>query len=167
MEIECVLQKLKQAVAKTERITTKKASLSVLECLLLRTEDGQLTIQATNLDIGIKISIPVKVQTSGEVAVPADVFSRYLSNLPEEGAVTLEKEENTLLISSETTNTEIKVQPTDEFPSIPSVEDGKEITISANKLVSGFDSVWYAASPSSMKPELSSLYIHRIIIFIL
>ena len=160
MEIECVLPKLKQAVAKTERITTKKASLSVLECLLLEAEDGQLTIQATNLDIGIKMSVPVKVQEAGEVAVPAGVFSRYLSNLPEEGAVTLETEENTLLVSSETTDTEIKVQPTDEFPSIPSVEDGKEVTVSSDNLVSGFDSVWYAASPSSMKPELSSVSVY-------
>ncbi|PSO46600.1 MAG: hypothetical protein BRC24_01140, partial [Parcubacteria group bacterium SW_4_46_8] len=80
MEIECVLPKLKQAVAKTERITTKKASLSVLECLLVEAEGGQLTIQATNLDIGIKMSVPVKVQAAGEVAVPAGVFSRYLSN---------------------------------------------------------------------------------------
>lgn len=160
MEIECVLPKLKQAVAKTERVTTKKASLSVLKCLLLRTEDGQLTIQATNLDIGIEISVPVKVETPGEVAVPADVFSQYLSHLPEEGAVSLSKDENTLLVSSETTETEIKIQPTDEFPSIPSVDDGKEVTIATNDLISGFDSVWYAASPSSMKPELSSVSVY-------
>jgi DNA polymerase-3 subunit beta len=160
MEIECVLQKLKQAVAKTERITTKKASLSVLECLLLEAEDGQLTIQATNLDIGIKINVPVKVETPGKIAVPADVFSRYLSHLPEQGAVTLSTEDSTLQVSSNTTETEIKIQPTDEFPSIPDVEDGDEVTIPADKLISGFDSVWYAASPSSMKPELSSVSVY-------
>lgn len=157
MDIECVLPKLKQAVSKTERVTTKKASLSVLECLLLEVEDNSLVVQATNLDIGVRINIPVKVSDTGKVAVPAGVFSQFLSHLPDEGAVSLTHEENTLSITTDNTSTEIKTQPTDEFPSIPEVEESREIKISADDLITGFKSSWYAASPSSMKPELSSV----------
>lgn len=152
MKIECVLPKLKQAVAKTERVTTKKASLSVLECLLLRIEDSTLLVQATNLDIGVQVSVPVKVESAGEVAVPASVFSQFLSHLPDEGAVELEHEDNTLSVTTDTTSTKIKTHPTDEFPSIPKVDNGETVTISADDLSNGFSSVWYAASPSSMKP---------------
>ncbi len=160
MKIESVLEKLKSAVEKTEKITTKKASLSVLECLLLEVKDNTLFVRATNLDIGIEVKVPVKVQETGRVAVPASVFSQYLSHLPDTGSVTLTHEDNTLVVSSENTTSEIKTQKSDEFPSIPSVEEGTSSTISSSDLTTGFRSVWYAASPSSMKPELSSVYMY-------
>jgi DNA polymerase-3 subunit beta len=160
MEIECVLPKLKEAVSKTERVTTKKASLSVLECLLLEVKDNSLEIQATNLDIGVKFTVPVKVSETGTVAVPAGVFSQFLSHLPDEGAVTLTHQDSTLSVQTDNTSTEIKTQPTDEFPSIPSVEDSREIKIAADDLITGFKASWYAASPSSMKPELSSVSVY-------
>lgn len=158
MKIKCVLDKLKNAVAKTERITTKKASLPVLECLLLEVKNNKLYVRATNLDIGVEITIPVKVEEAGRVAVPASILSQYLSNLPNDGSVELEHNEKTLRIVSSTSNTEIKTREDDEFPSIPSVESGTETKLPTEKIVSGFQSVWYAASPSSMKPELSSVY---------
>jgi DNA polymerase-3 subunit beta len=158
MEIKCVLDKLKAAVSKTERITTKKASLPVLECLLLEVADNTLYIRATNLDIGVEIQIPVKVTEPGRVAVPASIFSQYLSHLPADGSVELQHDGNTLRISGSTSDTEIKTREDDEFPSIPKVESGTETKLSTEKITTGFKSVWYAASPSSMKPELSSVY---------
>lgn len=160
MKITCVLEKLRSAVSKTEKITTKKASLPVLECLLLEVVNNSLVIRSTNLDIGIEITVPVKVKTPGRVAVPAGVLSQFLSNLPTDGSVELEHNEKTLVISGDTFRTEIKTQDDTEFPSIPSVESGNETEISTKQIVTGFRSVWYAASPSSMKPELSSVYMY-------
>lgn len=158
MKIKCVLDKLKAAVSKTERITTKKASLPVLECLLLEVVNNTLYIRATNLDIGVEITVPVKVDEPGRVAVPASVLSQYLSHLPSDGSAELTYNNKTLTISSDTSETEIKTRESDEFPSIPSVESGTETEMSTSQITAGFQSVWYAASPSSMKPELSSVY---------
>jgi DNA polymerase-3 subunit beta len=72
--------------------------------------------------------------------------------------VELEYNGKTLRIFSSTSDTEIKTREDDEFPSIPTVESGTKTEISTQKIASGFKSVWYAASPSSMKPELSSVY---------
>ena len=160
MQITCVLEKLRVAVSKTEKITTKKASLPVLECLLLEVVNNTLVVRATNLDIGIEITVPVKVKKPGRVAVPAAIFSQFLSNLPADGSVDLKYNKKTLTISGETFKTEIKTQDDSEFPSIPSVESGSETEISTKQITKGFRSVWYAASPSSMKPELSSVYMY-------
>lgn len=160
MKITCVLEKLKTAVSKTEKITTKKASLPILECLLLEVVNNSLVIRATNLEIGIEITVPVKVNTPGRAAVPANVFSQFLNNLPADGSVDLEYNENTIIISGDTFKTEIKTHDDSEFPSIPSVESGEETEISTTQITKGFRSVWYAASPSSMKPELSSVYMY-------
>jgi DNA polymerase-3 subunit beta len=58
--------------------------------------------------------------------------------------------------------------PYEDFPSIPrlkpdalSGEDSKIIKINCRDLISGFKSVWYSASNSNIKPELSSVYIYK------
>jgi len=161
MKITCVLDKLKTAVSKTEKITTKKASLSVLECLLLEVVNNTLYVRATNLEIGIEITVPVKVEEAGRVAVPADVLSQYLSHLPGDDSVELSYNKKTLTISSESSTTEIKTRDDEEFPSIPSVDSKNQTEIPTKQLTAGFKSVWYAASPSNMKPELSSVYMYN------
>ena len=69
MNIECIKDKLAIALNKAERITGKNITLPILSCVLLEAHNSELTIKATNLDIGIEIKIPVKVIKEGKVAV--------------------------------------------------------------------------------------------------
>ena len=71
MKIECVKEKLHIAVSKAEKIVGKNTNLPILSCLLFETKGNNLNIKSTNLDLGLEISIPVKVEEHGKVAVPA------------------------------------------------------------------------------------------------
>lgn len=159
MKVECVKEKLEDAVSTATPITGKDLSLPVLECVLLVAEDNELIVRATNLDLGIESSIPVKVKKEGTVAVPADILRKFLSSLPSDDNVSLVADDSTLTVTTEHSKTEIKTQKYEEFPSIPIVSEGDEISIPVQKLVNGLKSVYYSASPSSMKPELSSVNI--------
>src|SRR3989344_3576002 len=55
----------------------------------------------------------------------------------------------------------IKCLPYEDFPSIPKLENSKSIKINCRDLISGFKSVWYSASNSNIKPELSSVYVYK------
>ena len=55
----------------------------------------------------------------------------------------------------------IKCLPHDDFPSIPKLKNEKIIKINSHDLISGFRSVWYSASNSNIKPELSSVFVHK------
>lgn len=160
MKIECIKNKLEEAISKTEKITGKNLTLPILKCILLIAKDNLLTIRATNLDLGIEMSIPVKIKKEGVVAVPAGVLYSFLTNLSNEKNVSLEVKENKLVVSTSHTETQIKTYPYEEFPTIPIISDKKSITINSNDLILGLKSVWYSASPSSMKPELSSVHIY-------
>ncbi|TSD03168.1 MAG: DNA polymerase III subunit beta [Parcubacteria group bacterium Athens0714_16] len=160
MKIECIKNKLEEAISKTEKITGKNLTLPILKCILLIAKDNILTIRATNLDLGVEMSIPVKIKKEGVVAVPAGILYSFLTNLSNEKNVSLEVKENKLIVSTNHTETQIKTYPYEEFPTIPVVSDKKSININSNDLILGLKSVWYSASPSSMKPELSSIYIY-------
>jgi DNA polymerase-3 subunit beta len=74
MNIECIKDRLSYAVAKAERITAKNITLPVLSCILLEAKDSTLTIKSTNLDLGLEITIPVKVNKPGKLAVSGSVL---------------------------------------------------------------------------------------------
>lgn len=160
MKIECVRDKLVEAVSKAEKITGKNLTLPVLGCVLMEAKGRELVIKATNLDLGIEITIPVKVEKEGIVAVPGQVLTGFLSNITEESNVSLESIEGNIKISTKNHKTTIKSLPTEDFPSIPKVVDGKNITLSGNEFIKGIKSVWYSSAISSMKPELSSVYVY-------
>ncbi len=160
MKTECVKEKLAAAVAQAEKITGKNLSLPVLGCVLLETGNNTLTIKATNLDLGIEITIPAKNQKEGKVAVPGNILSGFLNNSQYEKNITLETTETGLLkITTEKTATTIKSLLSDDFPSIPEVSKETSFKIKSSDFARGLKSVWYSSSISSIKPELSSILV--------
>ncbi|NQV87943.1 MAG: DNA polymerase III subunit beta [Parcubacteria group bacterium] len=159
MKIECVKEKLNSAIIKAEKITGKNLSLPVLSCLYLEAKDNNLKIKATNLELGIEIDVPVKVINPGVVAIPAGVLNNFVSNLNDKN-ITLELIEKNLVVSTPQTSTFIKSIPHDDFPTIPMVSGDVSLKINPTDFAEGLKSVWYSSAVSSMKPELSSIYIH-------
>jgi DNA polymerase-3 subunit beta len=157
MKIECIRERLAEAVTKAEKITSKNTSLPILSCILLRASENTLFINSTNLDIGIEIKIPAKVEADGSVAIPGSILNSFLNSIPSEKTVTLDLRDGNLLVSTPKTNTIIKIYPNDDYPIIPKVDMQKCIEIPAESLISGIKSVWYSSATSSIKPELSSV----------
>lgn len=161
MKVECVKEKLGKAISSTEKITGKNLTLPVLSCLLLEAKDGELTIRATNLDLGIEYKIPVKVSTPGKIAIPGAVLNSFISNLTNTKNITLEVLDSGILsVKTEQSSISIKPFPADDFPSLPTVVHDKTLTIPASDFLKGLKSVAYSASVSSVKPELSSVYVY-------
>jgi DNA polymerase III subunit beta len=161
MKIECIKEKLSEAIAKADRLTAKNLSLPILACISMKASKNSLTIRATNLDCGIEVKIPAKVDSEGEVALYGGVLNSLLAGLPKEKNITLESKDGNVLISTSTNTTLIKTYPPDDFPSIPKLETTRTIEVSPKLLVKGFKSVVYSASVSTVKPELSSVYVFK------
>ncbi len=160
MKIECLKEKLNIGVGKAERIAGKNINMPILSCLLLETNGNNLIIKSTNLDLGLEISIPVKIIEEGKVAVPAGVLSSFLNNIPDDKSVILETVDTVLRITTSESVANIKTQSSEDFPTIPTIDNGKVCKLSSKDLQNGIKSVIYSASVSSVKPELASVYIY-------
>jgi len=157
MKIDCVQTKLAEALRKSEKVSGKNTTLPILSSVLLEVKGGQLTVRTTNLELGVEISIPVKVEKEGIVAVSAQAFSLYVSSLRGKN-VTLIADEKTLVVESDKQRAVFNTFDHSDFPTIPRVT-GTSVLINAEKIRTGIRSVVYSASVSSIKPELSSVYI--------
>ena len=162
MKFETNSKKFKEAVSLIEHVAGKHITLPVLSCILIEVKGNTVHLKATNLDVGMEISIPVKATADGIVAVPAKTLSSFLLGIPDQNStIQCEVVAGNIHVSSHKTQGVIKTMPPEDFPPIPHVSNAEEFTVSAQLFTKGLQSVWYSASVSSVKPELSSVYIYK------
>lgn len=141
------------------KVSTTHATLPVLQCVLLETKEGALYLKATNLEIGIELKLDCKIEEEGVIAVPAGVLTQTIS-YQKDSSITLKTEDTTLVVESSGSETNIKSIPHDEFPNIPKLEESGQV-IQKELFSLGIRSAAFAASVSSIKPELGSVYINQ------
>lgn len=159
MRVICTQENLKAALQTASRIISSSSTLPVLNNVLLKTENGQLKVSATNLEIGINTYTRCKIESQGEVCLHAKTLLEVVNNLPNQN-ITIATEENGILLSTENYSTKLKDFPSEEFPSIPEIDSPATLKLPASSLKSGIDSVIFAASTSETQPEISGLYFH-------
>ena len=161
MKIECTKENLVESISIAEKISGKNLTLPVLNNLLLVVKGGKFFIRSTNLDLGVEIEVACKVEKEGTVAVSGSVLHGLVSTIYNSNKVNLEVVNDNLVVSTPSNNALIKTVPNDDFPTLPKVESDGNINVKAVDFINGLKSVWYSASISSIKQELSSVYIYH------
>ncbi len=159
MKIECEVEKIKNAILQTERITGKNLTLPILSSILFMASGKSLKLRATNLNLGIEIDIPAKIEKEGIVALSGSVLAGMFSNIVQNENISLEDEGGNLLIKTKKSRIKMKGNSHEDFPTIPIVS-GNELEIETKKFIDGIKSVYYSSSVSDIKPEISSVYIY-------
>ena len=159
MKLECSIEKIKNALMMVDRITGKNLTLPVLGSVLWVATGKTLKLRATNLNIGIEVEIPVRIEKEGVVAIRSDILSSLFSILSGDSIVSFELLNNNLSVKTKSNTIILKSISSDDFPTIPIIE-GEELIISSKKFLEGVKSVYYCASPSEIKPEIGSVYIY-------
>ncbi len=159
MKLECSIEKIKNALMIVDRITGKNLTLPVLGSVLWVATGKSLKLRATNLNIGIEMEIPAKIEREGVVAIRSDILSSLFSVLTGDQFVSFELIDNNLSVKTKTNTIILKSIPNEDFPTIPLIE-GEVIEIPVRKFIEGIKSVYYSASVSEIKPEIGSVYIY-------
>ena len=160
MKIECSKEKLQTIVGLVEKVTGKNLSLPILNSIILEAKKRILMVRATNLELGIEIGLPCRVVKDGLVAVSGGVLFNLLSSLMDI-SVSLEDTAGNLAVSSAQHHAIIKGYPSVDFPTLPQVTDNRQsFRISGQGLAAALREVWYSASVSLIKPEISSVCLY-------
>ena len=157
MKITVVQKNFQKALSVTERIISRNISLPILHNVLLKTENNKLVISSTNLEIGINYSVGVKIEETGEIAIPARILSNFISNVQDE-KVTLTTKGKILHINSRNYRTQMIGFDTKEFPIIPKIEEKPIVVLPAQILKNSFLSVINSASLLETRPELAGVF---------
>jgi len=159
MKLECSIEKIKTAISQTEKATGKNLTLPILNSILIIAQGNSLKLRSTNLSLGVEVVIPAKVEREGILAISGSVLASTFSNLHQNENIQLEGVDGNLLVKTKKSQIKLKGSLYEDFPTIPKVE-GDSFEIGAKKLIEGIKSVYYSASVTDIKQEISSVYIY-------
>lgn len=158
MKLSVTQENLSNALNIVSKVASTRTSLPVLSNVLLKTNDNRLTIAATNLDIAITEHIGAKIAQPGALTVPARLMQDFVASLPP-GPLHLEVKENKLLLNTDHYESTINGVSAEEFPSMPVLQDSKEVEIKNKDLKEALSQVLFTASNDDARPVLTGVYI--------
>lgn len=157
MRITCTKENLSKALSIVGGIANKSTNLPILGNVLIKADDQKTELISTNLELAIVAHVRSKVDEPGSFTVPAKTLGEFVNLLSEE-KIEIELKENELIVKCGKSSTKIKGSPADEFPVIPSVNQGSGFLFSVDELKTGMSQTISSLARSDIRPELSGMY---------
>ncbi len=161
MKIEIVKEKLLEAISQAEHIAGKHVSLPVLSSVVIDALKDSVVVKATNLDVGIELTLPAKIEEMGTIALTGSLLKAFLSNAPQGKNIVCETTGSLCKVTAGSGEASFNTISVEDFPVIPKVTEGKTFSITAREFVGGLRAVVWSAAVSTIKPELGSVYIYE------
>jgi DNA polymerase-3 subunit beta len=159
MKLQVTQENLNRALGTVARVANSRNALPILSNILVKTVGTRLSVAATNLDIAITHYIGAKVAEEGSLTVPARLMQDFVGSLPG-GVIDLELDEARLHIRTDQYKSVINGIPADDFPVMPTIENGKTWTVAGPVLKKALQQVAFAASSDESRPVLTGVLIH-------
>ncbi len=159
MKFICTQQNLTKGVTCAEKIISRNFTLPILQNILVQCEPqtGFVTFISTDLEMGLEIHIPAKVEERGAITVPAKLLSGLARSLPPEN-ITISLKGNTLSLECKNYKSNIKGEAAGEFPLIPNSKNTDELLVKSRDFLTGLAAVVSSASGLDVKPELTGVF---------
>lgn len=153
MKVTCERSYLAAALGVARRAVSSRNTLPILSHVLLETQDDRLKLTATDLDTAIRCALPASVAENGSVALPAASLGDYVSKLPD-APITLEMSDGKVVVRSGHSRFTLMSSPAEDFPVVPDVTQGTEISVSAATLKEMLRLTAFAASKEESRSLL-------------
>lgn len=159
MKLQVTQENLSKALNTVARVANTRGTLPILANVLLKTTNNRLSIAATNLDIAITQYCGAKVKEEGSITIPARLMQDFISSLPP-SVINLELDDNKLHITTDQYQSVVNGVPAEDFPVMPAIDDGKELSLAGSELKRALQQVVFAASNDEARPVLTGVYVH-------
>jgi len=146
MKLKMEKDVLLSGIQTVQNVITTKSALPILSHILIETYQDKIKLTATDLDIGISCEIPVNIQETGAITVPAKRFSDIIRELPGNDVNITTKKNNLVTIETESCQFKIMGLAREEFPKLPEFKDKEVVTLEQEVLKEMLSLTSFAAS---------------------
>lgn len=157
MKFRCDRDALSEALQTVQRSVSSRPGIPALTGALLEaTDDGNLTLKTTDLEVSAEVSIPVQVQAAGRALAPARLLGDIVKNLSS-GQVEFESDERSQAqVRSNSYEGTLRLLPAEDFPALQE-PGGTTIQLEAARFAEAVGQVVRAASKDEARPILTGV----------
>jgi DNA polymerase III subunit beta len=162
MKFVCTQHDLNVNLALVSRAVSTRPTHPVLANIKIAATTNPDGIQLTGFDLslGIQTNFIAQVEDEGTLTLPAKLLNDIVAKLPS-GEITLDDEagENLVTITSASGRYQVRGMSAEEFPELPSIEQGETNQLSATAFIDGLKGSLIACSQDESKQVLTGVYL--------
>lgn len=155
-------ENLVYGVQTVQKAVSLKNPLPILSGILLKAENNRVTFMATDLEMGIKCSIPVNVIEEGSVVLPARYMGDMVRRLPDtQIKIETDKENFSTVVNYGTSEFSLLGFSAEQFPALPEIDSNLKFSIKQELFKNMIRQVSFATSQDDNRPIFSGILMEK------
>lgn len=158
MQLSCLQENLSRGLSIVQRAVATRTTLPITQNVMMSTDNARLKLSATNLEIAISTWVGAQVEEEGSLTVPARLLTEFVNSLPA-ARIDINSSAQPLSLGLNCARFEANIngQDAEDFPPIPTVDEGAVGRIDASVMRDAINRVAFAAATDDSRPVLTGI----------
>lgn len=137
-----------------------RSAIQTLSGVLVRAGSGGVELQATDMELGIRIALPAEVEREGQAVVPGRLLLDVARSLPKDKlSLEYRASEQDVEVVAGPSRFHLRTLPAEDFPKLPEVGDASVVRMPAAAFVETVGRVARSASRDETRPHLTGVLV--------
>jgi DNA polymerase III subunit beta len=158
MKLSVARGELLDALSVVGKGLSARSTLPILSGVLLTSANGEVQLQATDLEVSVKRTCPALVEDEGQIVVPGKLLTEIVRSLPD-AAVTLETEGEIAHIRCLHSSFTVKTLNAADFPKFPEVVVEETVSLPSSVIASVVKKVSKSVSRDETRATLTGILV--------
>src|SRR5215213_747942 len=142
------------------RGVSTRSAIQTLSGVLLRAGDGGVELQATDMELGVRVRVEASPERDGAVVVPGRLLLDVVRALPkDEVSIEHRTTEQDVEVVSGPAKFHLRTLPLDDFPKLPEAGGGEVVQVPAKAFIETINRVARSASRDETRPHLTGVLV--------
>ncbi|HSX04000.1 MAG TPA: DNA polymerase III subunit beta [Rhabdochlamydiaceae bacterium] len=148
-------------IGKIQSIVSQRPSIPILSNVLLEAANDELILSATDLTVSMRTSIAAKVEEEGSITLPARRLFQLVRELTSPQIEIESLSPESVMLHSGTSHFKIQGMHKNEFPAIPDLANGVQITLNSLLLKEMLNKTSFAAARDDSRQVLNGVLFQK------
>jgi DNA polymerase-3 subunit beta len=142
------------------RGVSTRSAIQTLSGVLLRAGEGAVELQATDMELGVRVRVEASPERDGAVVVPGRLLLDVVRALPkDEVSIEYRTTEQDVEVISGPAKFHLRTLPLDDFPKLPEAGGGDVVRVPAKAFIETINRVARSASRDETRPHLTGVLV--------
>ena len=103
-------------------VNGRNSTKPILKCIIIKAKEDEILLEATNLEIGLRVNVDGTVEEEGCCAIDGKSLADISRKMPD-GDVVIQSDEKTAVISGKKVKIKLPVSDVESFPGLPDLTE--------------------------------------------
>ncbi|MGL4737631.1 MAG: DNA polymerase III subunit beta [Cellulosilyticaceae bacterium] len=155
MHLRCKQEMLMNGINIALKACSTRTTMPILECILIKAYNNQVTLVGYNLELGIESTIEAEIIEGGSIVLESKIFAEIVRKMPDQIVELCTDDRHLTKIICEDSEFLIAGQAGEQFPDLPEVERHKSYTLSHHTFKEMIRQTIFSVAQEESRPILT------------